>query len=222
MSFGFSIGDIIAVTQLTTRTYNNWKNACGEYANITDDLAVLKTLLKWVETEALRPNSFLAHNPEDFGDWETLSKSCRSLAHELQEILDKYKSLGTNRRRNWDRIRLGNHDLDGLSKRLVERMASLSAYVSMVGMSSQARVEKEALPKLLQRMEDIAAQMRKGTSSINTALTTYEGDDKTVWREFRRELIGMGIRSREIHKYSAVLKTYVFRLHRDGLLDEEE
>jgi len=63
--------------------------------------------------------------------------------------------------------------------------------------------------------------MRRGNSSIRSTLTTYEDDDKAVWREFRRELIGTGIGSREIHKYSAALKTYLSRLQRDGLLDEE-
>ena len=221
MSFGFSIGDIITVTQLTTRTYNGWKNACGEYSDITSNLAVLQTLLIRIEAEAQAPNSLIAYNAEDFGGWKTLYKSCHTLIVELEEVLNKYKSLGTNRRKNWDRIRLGNRNLDGLSKRLVGKTASLSAYISVLGISSQGRVENEVFPELLQKIDHIAAQMRKGNSSIGTVLTTYDNDNKAVWREFRRELINTGIRSREIHKYSAALKTYLSRLQRDGLLEEE-
>ena len=221
MSFGYSIGDIITLTQLTVRTYNGWKNACGKYGDITSNLAVLQTLLMRIEAEVQAPNSLITRNAKDFGGWKTLYKSCHTLVVELEEVLDKYKSLGTNRRKNWDRIRLGNRNLDGLGKRLVGKTASLSAYISVLGISSQGRVENDVFPELLQKIDHMAAQMRRGNSSIRSALTTYEDDDKAVWRDFRRELIGTGIRSREIHKYSAALKTYLSRLQRDGLLDEE-
>ncbi|OCK87467.1 TPR-like protein [Cenococcum geophilum 1.58] len=222
MSFGFSVGDIITLTQLTTRTYDGWKNACGKYGDITSNLAVLQTLLMRIEAEAQAPNSLICRNTEDFGGWKTLYESCHTLVVELEEVLDKHKSLGTNRRKNWDRIQLGNRNLDDLNKRLVGKTTSLSAYISVLGISSQGRVENGVFPELLQKIDHMAAQMRKGNSSIRSVLTTYEGDDKAVWREFRRELIGTGIGSREIHKYSAALKTYLSRLQRDGLLDEEE
>ena len=221
MSFGYSVGDIITLIRLTTRTYNNWKNACGKYGDITGNLAVLQTLLMRIEAEAQAPNSLISRNTEDFGGWETLYKSCYTLVVELEEVLDKYKSLGTDRRKNWDRIRLGNRKLDDLNGRLARKTASLSAYISVLGISSQGRVENEVFPELLQKIDRMATQMRRGNSSIRSALTTYENDDKVVWREFRRELISTGIRSRDIHKYSAALKTYISRLQRDGLLDEK-
>jgi hypothetical protein len=221
MSFGYSVGDIITLIQLTTRTYNGWKNACDEYGDITSNLAVLQTLLMRIEAEAQAPNSLIARNAEDFSGWEILYKSCYTVVVELEEVLNKYKSLGTNRRKNWDRIRLGNRNLDGLNRRLIRKTTSLSAYISVLGISSQGRVENEVFPELLQKIDHMAAQMRKWNSSISTVLTTYDNDDKAVWREFRRELIGTGIRSREIHKYSPALKTYLSRLQRDGFLDEE-
>ena len=222
MSFGVSIGDIITLTQLTARAYNGWKNACGEYASITCDLAVLQTLLMRVEAEAEAPNSLFARNPDDLKGWKTLYKSCHSLVAELEEILNKYKSLGTSRRKNWDRIRMSNKNLDSLRRQLVKQTASISAFVSILGISSQGRVENEVFPELLQRMDHIAAQIRNGNASSSTALTTYDNDDKAVWREFRRDMISAGIRSSDIHKYSAALKTYLARLQREGLLDEEE
>jgi hypothetical protein len=222
MSFGFSISDIIALTKLVTRTYDGWKKACGEYTGITHDLGVLGMLLMRVEAEAKAPTSLFAHNPDDIRGWKTLSKSCQTLVAELAEVLNKYKSLGTSRRRNWDKIRLGNKNLDGLSQQLIKQIASISAFVSVLGISSQGRVENEVFPELLQRMDHIAAQIRAGNASSSTALTTYDNDDKAVWREFRRDMISVGIRSRDIHRYSAALKTYLARLQREGLLDEEE
>ena len=219
MSFGFSISDIALLAQLTTRTYDGWKKACGDYASITCDLVVLQTLLRRMETEAKAPNSLFTRNADDVRGWKSLSKGCRNVVMELEAILDKYRSLSTNRRRNWDRIRLGNKNLDSLGQELVKRTASLAAFASIVGVSSQARVENEVFPELVQKIDDIAEQVRKGNASVNT-MTTYANDDKGVWREFRRDMISSGIRSSDIHRYSSALRTHLARLERDGMLEE--
>jgi hypothetical protein len=149
MSFGFSVSDIVMLAQLTARTYDGWKKACGDYASITCDLVVLQTLLQRMETEAKAPNSLFTRNADDLRGWKSLSKGCRNVVAELEDILDKYQSLGTSRRKNWDRIRLGNKNLDSLGQQLVNRTASLAAFASIVGVSSQARVENQVFPELV-------------------------------------------------------------------------
>ncbi|KAJ5779257.1 hypothetical protein N7457_006977 [Penicillium paradoxum] len=56
--------------------------------------------------------------------------------------------------------------------------------------------------------------------SMLSGMTTYEDDDKEVWRELRRDLIGSGLRSSDIRKYSHELKDYLHNLRRekDGVL----
>lgn len=219
MSFGFSISDIVLLTQLTTSTYEGWKKACGDYASITCDLVVLQTLLQRMEAEAQAPDSLFTRNSNDIKGWKSLSRGCRETVTELAEILDKYRSLSTNRRKNWDRIRLGNKNLDGLGRDLVKKTASLAAFASIVGVSSQGRVENEIFPELIKRMDDIAEQVRKGNASVST-MTTYADDDKTLWRDFRRDMIRAGFRSSDVHRYSSALRTHLAHLQREGLLDE--
>jgi hypothetical protein len=221
MSFGFSIGDIILLTQLTTRAYNGWKTACGNYAGITCDLAVLQTLLLQIHAEVEAPNSLFAQYPDDIRGWETISRSCLLVVKELENVVKKYKSLSTSRRKNWDRIRMGNTNLEGLSVQLTKRLASLAAFASVLGISSQGRLQTEAFPKLLEKVDSLAARLRKGDGTVSTALSGYENDDKDIWREFRRDMIISGIRSSDIRKYSPALKTYITRLQREGLLVEE-
>ncbi|KAI9687502.1 MAG: hypothetical protein M1822_002112, partial [Bathelium mastoideum] len=52
-------------------------------------------------------------------------------------------------------------------------------------------------------------------------MTSYSNDDKAIWGEFRRDFINSGFRSSEIRQYSAALKTYLYRLQREGMLDED-
>jgi CRISPR/Cas system-associated protein endoribonuclease Cas2 len=42
---------------------------------------------------------------------------------------------------------------------------------------------------------------------MNSALTTYENDDKEIWRQFRRDLISRGYRSEQISQYADELET---------------
>ncbi len=221
MSFGVSITDIISLSQLTSQTYNGWKNACGDYADVTGDLASLNTIITRVESEAQNPASLLTANAGDLEGWKTLSKDCTSVVTDLSNVLKKYKSLGTSRSRNWDRIRIRTMNIESLRQRLVAKTAALSAFLAVLGISSVARIENKIFPELVNRIDELAAQVRAGRASVRSSLTTYEDDEKEVWREFRRDLIRSNIRSRVIARYSVALKAYIRHLQRDGQLDEE-
>ncbi|KAF2095585.1 hypothetical protein NA57DRAFT_17703, partial [Rhizodiscina lignyota] len=235
MSFGFSVGDVIALAQLVKRTHDGWKNAYGQYARFTSDLRVLEVMVSRVEQEAKAENSIFTRNPQDLRGWITLSEECETVVSELERIVSRYDRLGktrTSRRRNlegiqqhWDRLRMGSHSFEDVQQRLIQINTSLSAYLSVVGIGSQNRIENDILPAILQRVDHIAAQMRKGNSTVMTSMssmTKYDDDETAVWREFRRDLVSSGFRSRQLREYSAALKTYVWRLQRDGLLEEEE
>ncbi|KAF1965043.1 hypothetical protein BU23DRAFT_370821, partial [Bimuria novae-zelandiae CBS 107.79] len=211
MSFGFSIGDIIKLVELTTNTYNGWKSACGMHASITEDLAALRSLLSRIEAEVQTPNSLFSKNADDLQHWESLSKGCFDVVRELASILKKHKSLSKSRAKNWDRIRLGSKNLEALNTRLLKKIESISAFATVLGISSQGRLENTMFPELMRKVDTIAAKMRKGNGSICT-LTTYENDDKGVWREFRREMVREDVKSRDIHRYKDALKTYLLRL----------
>jgi hypothetical protein len=116
MSFGFSIGDGIILTQLVTRAYNGWKNACGDYTNVTSSLAVLQTVLARVEEEGGQPDSIFTRNPDDLHGWHTVSKEYHNVVSKLEIIVEKYRSLGTSRKRNWDKIRMAHTDIADLDR----------------------------------------------------------------------------------------------------------
>lgn len=124
MSFGFSIGDIVKLIELTTRTYASWKHACGTYATITHNLNALCTLLVRIDAEVQSPVSLISNNGNDLQHWESLSESCYDVVTELADILNKYRSLSTSRAKNWERIRLGNKDIAGLNSRLLIKIDS--------------------------------------------------------------------------------------------------
>jgi hypothetical protein len=49
-----------------------------------------------------------------------------------------------------------------------------TAYLSVLEIISRGRTENHILPQILDRVNDIAEQMRKGDASVVSCLTEYE------------------------------------------------
>lgn len=220
MSFGFSISDLITLIQLTTQTYRNWKDACGEFAEITGQLDSLAIILRRIEAETKVP---LARGTSDSVDVAQILKNLNSVVAQLKNVVKKHKSLGKSRSRNWDRLRLANNNLGDLRSKLTVHTSALATYLDTVGISALGRVESKVdeLPEMRSVIDDLAKEIRAGRHE-GSVMTTYSDDEKEVWRQFRRELVGEGFSSHSIRKFKTPLKEYLRRLDEDGLLGEEE
>ena len=219
MSFGISLGDFVTLIQLTTRVYRGWNDACGEYAVITKELKNLETILLRIEREVRSPASLLHHHSDDNAQLQEITANCTQVVHRLDQVVSKYRSLGTSRKGNWDRLRLGNKDLNDLRNKLKAQTLALNTYLTMLGISSLGRVENDVLPKMIKVMDGLAADIRAGRRE-GSVMTTYDDDDKEVWLQFRRELIAEGFRSNDIKKASPQLQEYLKKLSDAGQLEE--
>jgi hypothetical protein len=127
-------------------------------------------------------------------------------------------------KRLWTKIKFGNGEIQDLS----ELRAKISTYTSavtlqsnLISMSSQGRVEREisnALPEIRESLNWIAAKLSTGNEG--SILTSYDGDDKGVWKELRRELILEGFASPRIRQYKAMIMDYIKEVGERGLLDD--
>src|SRR5450756_2373070 len=99
MSFGFSVGEIVGLTQLALQVVDNCRRACGEYAELTRDVVSLHSVLRRLEHEAASPDSLL--NRQDKTSSDELNTSigdCRKVLAVLDTILDKYNALSEDKR----------------------------------------------------------------------------------------------------------------------------
>ena len=222
MSFGFSIGDFMNLVQLTTRTYQGWKKACGEYTDITQELDNLNILLSRAAAEIEVPSSLLLHQDRDLDQLKALTSSCTAIVSQLESIVLSYGGLSKSRRSTWDRIRFGQQNLTGLRVKLILQINTLGTYLDIVGISAIGRVEDNVreLPKMIKVIDSLAAEIRAGRRE-GSAMTTYENDEKEVWRQFRRELIAEGFSSEDLKRSRSHLRRYIKRVAKAGLLDEE-
>lgn len=236
MSFGFSIGDFISLTQLASRVVRDSRKACGAHDELTHEVSSLHSVLQRLKKETGKPESPLNRPGDSCQDeLQSILAGCKKLLKTLQTILIKYYSLSQGERSGrklWQRIRFGNgemQDLTDLRAKLVYYTSALSLFVNMVSIGSVGRVEKRMeeaggdLREIRLAVNGITAHLLAGSKREGSVLTAYADDDKAVWKEFRRELVSEGFSSATIHKHKDLIKAYVRELASPrGLLDERD
>ena len=235
MSFGFSPSDVVLLGQLAWRTVRNSRKACGEYAELTRDITSLHVNLQRLERETAKSESPI-NRPCDTcrQDLGPIVDGCRKALDVLNRILEKYNALSNEERskgRLWKAVRFGNGELANvrdLRLKLTYYTSNLSLFLNMVSMGSMGIVEKQMyeargdLKDIRRAVNGITAQFMSGASKEGSVLTDYAGDDKAVWREFRRELVKEGFSSDVIQEHKDTIKAYVQELGSRGILDDED
>ena len=236
MSFGFGIGDAIAIVQLAHDAYQGAKLACGEHDDLTKEVSSLWRVLKQIEREMPKDGS--ANNPRRKELDEHINGAKRIL-RVMDEILRKYNGLGQGKisgsslNQMYQKIKFGNGEV----KDLAYIRTKLNTYTFAIVMSLQvstsggvSRVEaqlesvQEGNLKLRETVNWIAASMTARSNSLGdgSVWTTYENDDKAFWREFRRELNKEGFSSSTLHRNKKRIKKYLEELSNRGVFDQLE
>ncbi|KAE8447621.1 hypothetical protein EG329_010592 [Mollisiaceae sp. DMI_Dod_QoI] len=181
MSFGFSVGDFIAVGQLAWTVYKGCKEAPESFANISAEVLSLHAVLKEVEEvlsdqppSATRQNSLAA-----------ITQGCQDVLRDLQALTKKYESLGSKSKMTWDRMRWGANDIAGLRQRLTSNILLLNSFISV----SQVVVGRK-LENFIQEFRD---GKREGSIISVASIESLTLDDKQMWRAIRKELENIGI-----------------------------
>ncbi|KAK0107245.1 hypothetical protein ONS95_003946 [Cadophora gregata] len=181
MSFGFGIGDFIAVGKLAWSVYKSCKDAPESFNNISVEVLSLHAVLKEVE-EAVADEPLTESKQHSLA---TISNGCQSVLQDLQALIVKYDSLGSQSRRTWDRMRWGANDISELRARLTSNIMLLTTFL----MTSQVAVERK-LSKLAREFQD-----GKHEGSVITVATveSLAPNEKETWRAIRKELENIGI-----------------------------
>jgi hypothetical protein len=233
MSFGFGVGDIMVVCQLAWKVVVNCRKACGEYDVLTKHAASLHAVLGRLKDEASKPESLLNRNDDERG--EDLKKSieeCNKILRVLDNVLEKYNALSEDKRagrRLWKKVMFGNREvlyLSDLRDKISTYTDVINLQLMLVSMGSQGRVERgiseisHAVPEFRVSLHWIIAKLSGGNEG--SVLTSYSGDEESVWRELRRELVLEGFTSPHIRQHKAIIMSYIKELGDRGLLDDPE
>ena len=124
MSFGYGVGDFIAVGQLCWTIYKKCKDSPGNYVELSTEVGALHNIIK--ETEELLSQQDLTSQQKV--KLTACRQGCEDVLKDLDGILIKYESLGTNSRRTFDRMGFGMQDMNGMRLRLISNVSMLDAF----------------------------------------------------------------------------------------------
>ncbi|KAF8854259.1 hypothetical protein BDZ45DRAFT_557340, partial [Acephala macrosclerotiorum] len=235
MSFGYSIGDGIALVQLAYRVLQGARQACGEHDDLTREVSSLHKVLERLQRELANPESLLNRaNDDRRSELDEHGRGCESVLRVMDAIVTKYNKLtdkngkGTAKRL-WQKVKFGNGEMRDLAEiriKLSTYTAAINMSLNLCSLGSQGRVEKElndvgvklggSLDGIRVKIDWIAANMT-ARSGDGIVWTLYENDDREFWRQLRRELVKEGYHSSVLHRHKGLLKSYVAELGQRGV-----
>lgn len=127
MSFGFGVGDFIAVGTLAARLYAAYRDAPAEYSAIAQDLMSLHITLEQLSHDLSDQKITFSEKHDSLVQLVT---NCHDVLRELDDIHEKYLALATERRFNWRRLRLRGEDIDGIRGRLMVHLGGIQVVMT--------------------------------------------------------------------------------------------
>ena len=206
MTFGASPSDIVIVVTICRALYRQCKEAGGEYLEISREVRGLHTVLRHLKYEVEAPESIINRDRSIYGrELAPIIGDCDYTLRQLDILLQKYGRLGdqspSSPRDLWDKVKFGSNEMDqlgGIRVKLISHKTSLTLFLDTIQLHYSGRMSRmldvhgEHLDTILDKVDAIAARMSQRAGSV---MTTYDDDDKEVWKQFRRELISEGFSS---------------------------
>lgn len=209
MSLRGSPSDITTVVTFCRDLYRRCRSASDEYDEIRREVRGLHTVLKHLKSEIEDENSPLNRDRSLWGNQlAPIIGDCDFTLRQLDGQLLKYGRLlegneawNAGDKASWDCIRFGSNEMDQLGSirvKLISHKTSLTLFLNTIQLHESGKMAKsldiqgEQLDVILDKVDYIAAKI---VQRAGTLMTSYEDDDKEVWKQFRRELISEGFSS---------------------------
>ena len=144
MSFGFAVGDFLAVAKLANGIWQKLHESIGQFADIRDEVKGYSSLLYSVSKTVSSQN--LA--PEQAEGLDASARACRSVLEDLQKLVDKYRrltneahGLTANVRQKAKKLQWDQDDARDLRARITSTAIVLRGLCETIARDQQARRE---------------------------------------------------------------------------------
>jgi hypothetical protein len=228
MSFGFSVGDFLAVLKIAKKVYNACKDGPREYQEISRETKSLYVVLDSLKDEAENPESLLNRTGTSRRkELLQIVSNCEEAFNQLQVLVDKHSRLATDgHRRIWDSYQIGAANFDNMRGKLTLYLSMMNLFLDSLGVSAMGRIEAK-LDKLFAKV--IEADTNNGPRSDSVSIASIisvvsiadPDQEDDVWDLIRKELVDekIDVGLLEAHKLDIVayLKGLVEKADVDNL-----
>lgn len=185
MSFGVSVGDLVAVGTLANQLWTACREASPEFqdcANLCHEVSLV--------IEGCRPN-----NPnsvlrvQDSKTISQLAESCNTTLSTLTDLLRRYNSLGSTTHRVRDTLGFAyaKADCDKIRRRLGEHLLVINTFLTGRQVTAPDSVE-DVTPELFFVLFTMLHDQTLESPAINTS-TNLDLENETKWQAFRAQVI---------------------------------
>lgn len=239
MSLGYSANDFIQLVHFAYTVYRRSKTAGAEFVQISREVKNLHGVLKVLRNEAQQ--EVFKQDRRMTVELSTAAGGCTRVLLDIDNMLDAYEGLNPERgaasstKKAWHRFKFGfkTSDLASIRTQLITHTSTISVLLDTMQLKATGRVESKiddgfanlmgSFDHMRRVIYQIAARdratERRGSISSLSSLSTCTGDEKEIWRQFRRELLAKGFRSCTLDEHKDVLQAYMLRLNKSGILD---
>lgn len=180
----------------------------------------LHTVLRHLKYEVEAPESPLNRDRSIWGrQLAPIIGDCDFTLRQLDGLLQKYGRLNNSSSSSspssprilWDKVRFGSNEMDTLGTirvKLISHKTSLTLFLDTIQLRESGKMSQALdnhggqLDVILDKVDGIAARMAPPRRE-GSVLTSYDDDDREVWKQFRRELIAEGFSSDVLQQHKA-------------------
>ena len=144
MSFGFGVGDFLAVAKLTHEIWQKLQDSVDQFATIHDEIVVYSLLLDTVSNSVPKQNL----SPKQAQGLNASAHACGRVLEDLQKLVDKYSrltnkahGLTANVRQKFKKLQWDPDDARDLRARITSTTAVLLAFSESLAKDHQAHNE---------------------------------------------------------------------------------
>ena len=211
MSFGFGVGDFIAVGNLAWNIYRSCKGMSQEYLEVSREALVVHTLIKELQDEADDPQSILNRRgiPRK-QELLRLIQNLQQVLEELESIVKKYQALGRIEKRILNSLRMSREDLDELRSKMTFHVTAINAFTASLSRSTEAQIETVLI--------EFVKDCREGRVPPNM-MSVDEANNASGWKALERELTEGGISGEDVSAHKTAIKIFLLGRLNDTLTD---
>ena len=216
MSFGFSIGDIIACIKLAADAISALKSASAEFQCLRLELTSLTATLKALEDEELCPTSLIhTANAKRREDMRILLQNCANGMDDLRKLVHKHSTLDYKRRKKlgeW--LVFATKDKVGPRDKLALHTASINMFLMTLSHGSLGRLEflaKHVRPSPPSLVPPPPKAVKKDSiySGTRDMGEVHGSTGFSIWDAMGKDLYEEGITHQQIEKHQEELKAYL-------------
>jgi hypothetical protein len=139
---------------------------------------------------------------------DTLLWNLSTTLKQVEDIVQRYYSLGRAPKTTWDRVKFATKDLVDVRTKLQFHINGINLFIASLSAGSLARIELV--------LDELVRDVKAGRKE-STIASTYEDNDEISWDELERELVGDGITREDVKQYKEEIRDCLRRLMEDNI-----